>query len=312
MKNKYFIYILLAFVVLVTACESSRPGYVLSSGDMEEVLYDIHRAHFLPETMDKSRDDGALQYALMLNVLKQHDVTQAEWDSSMVYYTRHADELQEIYGSLMDRLEYEATALGASIGNGTDTTDVWNGERHILLTSDNLNNIYQWKLDCDTLLEKGEKVTLRFQGLFLNPESQSRAATVLAMRLKNDSVIVRQQTISQTAIYTVDLEDRDTIGIKSVYGMFIITGSGQPTFSMMEQDRPSNNNGQQIFSISNIMLMHEKKEKPVPVSTNADGTNGISVPQPVPTESDNTAGSSPQPSPPHHVLPLQTKDLESR
>lgn len=312
MKNKYFIYILLAFVVLVTACESSRPGYVLSSGDMEEVLYDIHRAHFLPETMDKSRDDGALQYALMLNVLKQHDVTQAEWDSSMVYYTRHADELQEIYGSLMDRLEYEATALGASIGNGTDTTDVWNGERHILLTSDNLNNIYQWKLDCDTLLEKGEKVTLRFQGLFLNPESQSRAATVLAMRLKNDSVIVRQQTISQTAIYTVDLEDRDTIGIKSVYGMFIITGSGQPTFSMMEQDRPSNNNGQQIFSISNIMLMHEKKEKPVPVSSNADGTNGISVPQPVPTESDNTAGSSPQPSPPHHVLPLQTKDLESR
>lgn len=312
MKNKYFIYILLAFVVLVTACESSRPGYVLSSGDMEEVLYDIHRAHFLPETMDKSRDDGALQYALMLNVLKQHDVTQAEWDSSMVYYTRHADELQEIYGSLMDRLEYEATALGASIGNGTDTTDVWNGERHILLTSDNLNNIYQWKLDCDTLLEKGEKVTLRFQGLFLNPESQSRAATVLAMRLKNDSVIVRQQTISQTAIYTVDLEDRDTIGIKSVYGMFIITGSGQPTFSMMEQDRPSNNNGQQIFSISNIMLMHEKKEKPVPVSTNADGTNGNTGPQPATTESNNTAGSSPQPSPPHHVLPLQTKDLESR
>lgn len=269
--------IIVSLVVIVTVCISacsSRPDYVLSSGDMEDVLYDVHKAHYLPEQMNEARDNGALQYALMLNVLKQHDVTQAEWDSSMVYYTRHADEMQDIYSHLMERLEYEASAMGASVTEGADSTDIWNADRHLLLIPDDLNSTCQWTLKCDTLLQKGEKATLRFQGLYLNDNAQRRATAVLVMRLSNDSVIVRQQMITQSAIYKLELSDDDAVGIKSLSGLFVISSSSQGPVGGYGNDRSKQNTSNQILSLTDIVLLHEPKAKPsngAPVSSETPG-----------------------------------------
>lgn len=279
--------VIASLVLIVTVCFSacsSRPDYVLSNGDMEDVLYDIHKAHYLPEQMNESRSNGALQYALMLNVLKQHDVTQAEWDSSMVYYTRHADEMQDIYSNLMERLEYEASAMGASVAEGADSTDIWNADRHLLLIPNDLSSTYQWTLNCDTLLQKGEKATLRFQGLYLNDNAQRRATAVLVMRLSNDSVIVRQQMITQSAIYKLELSDDDAIGIKSLSGLFVISSSSLGMSGGYGDDSSKRNTSSQILSLTDIVLLHEPKEKPsnaapatpeTPDAADADSTQRI-------------------------------------
>ena len=39
---------IIAFLCIMSAC-STKPSYVLSSGAMEDVLYDVHKAHFLQE-----------------------------------------------------------------------------------------------------------------------------------------------------------------------------------------------------------------------------------------------------------------------
>lgn len=256
---------IVAAALALTAC-SSRPDGVLSGGHMEDVLYDLHRAHFLPEQGDGSREDGATQRALMLSVLRQHGVTQAEWDSTMVYYTRNADELEDIYGSLMERLEYEASVMGAGSVGVEDTTDIWPGERHVLLAQNEISPSYQWTLATDSLLVPGEKVVLRFLALFLNPDAPRRATALIAMRLSNDSIATYHQTVTQDGLYSVELTDNDFHGIRSVSGLFMLH---RPTFSPFSP-QSENTVRSQFCSISQLRLLHEKRQSATPAAATGD------------------------------------------
>lgn len=268
MKLKtYSLLLVTALLTALASCTSSRPSYVLSSGEMEDLLYDIHKAHYLQETMGKDRYEGDMQYALMLSVLKKHDVTQAEWDSSMVYYTRNADEMKEIYSELMDRLEYESAAMGGGSNRDMDSTNIWSGEKHILLTNSNMDCTYQWKQEADTLLKKGEKLKLRFDAVFLNQTSQRRCSAVIALRLSNDSVIVKNQMLSQSAAYTIDIADENSIGIKSISGLFMLHRVEANPFANSDDTQDSQN---QIVSISSIALLHEPKVMPKEDSQKTD------------------------------------------
>ena len=250
---------LLFFVILsiITACES-RGNYVLDNDDMEDVLYDIHKSHFLFEDDIERRYNAACQYALTQHILKQHDVTKQQWDSSLVYYTRNADQLERIYERLSERLELEATAMGAGISEVSDSTDIWMADRNIILTTDEIHSSYQWKINADSILKEGEKVTLRCMAHFLVPDLERRATILIALKLKNDSVVTRYTVASQTGIYTTDITDDLALGIKDVYGLFVIH---HPAMYSGSNTSSNSNNSQkkQIVAISQLKLLHEQK-----------------------------------------------------
>ena len=82
-----------------------RPHGVLSNREMRDVLYDLHRV------------DGALQVAgysyghsqevagYYKNVLDEHGITQAQFDSSLVWYTDNPQIFNKIYPKVIERLE---------------------------------------------------------------------------------------------------------------------------------------------------------------------------------------------------------------
>ena len=82
-----------------------RPRGVLSNREMRDVLYDLHRV------------DGALQVAgysyghsqevagYYKNVLDEHGITQAQFDSSLVWYTDNPQIFNKIYPKVIERLE---------------------------------------------------------------------------------------------------------------------------------------------------------------------------------------------------------------
>ncbi|MCM1077892.1 MAG: DUF4296 domain-containing protein [Bacteroidales bacterium] len=248
--KKNILYILF-IVALMAACEASRPSYVLDDDEMEDVLYDIHRAHFSYSDY-RDRENGARQYALFLNVLKKHDITQSEWDSSMVYYTRNAHELEHIYERLFERVNSEAAAMGAGVGEMTDTTDIWNTERQLLLFDYAPYTTNTWSVVTDSILSPGERITLRFSGIFLSDNANRYVTAILALRLNNDSVVVRNMMCSMSGPNTLVIADDKAVGIKSVYGMFMMH---KPSSSVanISQDETK----RQIFSIYDIRLLHE-------------------------------------------------------
>ena len=250
---------IIAFLCIMSAC-STKPSYVLSSGAMEDVLYDVHKAHFLQEQKGIERYDGATQYAIMQSVLKHHDVTEAEWDSSMVYYTRNADELSDIYSSLLDRLSEEASIMGAGISDASDTTNIWTAERNITLTQDELYSTYQWTIKTDTLLEKGEHLKLRYLALFLNDNLERRATSLISLRLGNDSVMFIQHTPTQTGFYTLEIADTKDLGIKSISGIFMLHHPSM--YSITDKQKLDGGRERQILCLSEIKLLHEPRVRP--------------------------------------------------
>lgn len=252
-------------ILLAAACQPPRPSYVLDNGDMEDLLYDLHRAHFTFVNSNDSRQDGAQQYAMFLRVLEKHKVKPAEWDSSMVYYCCHADQLEDIYKDLAERLEREAEAVGAAVSAGSDTTNIWRGEQSMVLTSYQPYTTRQWSLPNDSLIDAGERITLRFTGLFLQPGEEMRAECVLAIRLQNDSVISTSQTLNRTGIYNISLTDNESLGIKEVKGMFMMRRG-----NLMGITASSGGKSSQILCVKDIVLLHESQKQTKP-KTEPDG-----------------------------------------
>ena len=90
---------------ILLAVVGCRPRGVLSNREMRDVLYDLHRV------------DGALQVAgysyghsqevagYYKNVLDEHGITQAQFDSSLVWYTDNPQIFNKIYPKVIERLE---------------------------------------------------------------------------------------------------------------------------------------------------------------------------------------------------------------
>ncbi len=130
---------------IIVACKPGVPKGIIKPGKMEDILFDIHVADGMVQNNPTAANNIEYNRTLYrLGVLKKYNVSQAEFDSSMVYYSRHSDRLHEIYEGVAEKLNKKALSLGASAADvkryGTitadgDTANVWLGERSILLMS---------------------------------------------------------------------------------------------------------------------------------------------------------------------------------
>lgn len=217
-----------AMAMLMAGCKADVPGEYLSVGEMEDILYDYHLAEVLAREQPK---DSLALISYKANILKKHGVTEAEFDASLLYYTRHTELLQKVYRSLSDRFSDEAIAQGASADelsqfgqavSSVDTADVWNGQRALLLFPNESLNSYSFKIKADTAYHKGDAVMLDFHTHFLYQDGMRSATAVLAVRHGNDSVTKKTIHLSTTSHFHLQIDDTGRIGIKEVKGFFIL------------------------------------------------------------------------------------------
>ena len=104
---------------------------------MENVLYDFHIAKAMGEEVPYS--DSYKRVLYIESVYKKHGITQADFDSSMVWYARHPDALTKVYEKVNQRLKAERDGINHLIALRDnkpkeslpgDSIDVWIG-RHI-------------------------------------------------------------------------------------------------------------------------------------------------------------------------------------
>ncbi|MDR1527464.1 MAG: DUF4296 domain-containing protein [Dysgonamonadaceae bacterium] len=111
MHSRVFVYCLL---VLFVAC-TAKPAYVLSDKKMENVLFDLYIAQTeINENAAVFYNDSAKKQELLQTVFKKHKISQAKFDTSLVWYNAHLDrymkintQLTERYGRLINKLQTE-------------------------------------------------------------------------------------------------------------------------------------------------------------------------------------------------------------
>lgn len=217
-------------LMIVTAffgsCKDESKKMVIPEGKMEDVLYDYHLLDGIVRT---SNLDSATIRSYVAAVFDKHGITQAEFDSSMVYYMRHTEILEGIYKRLYSRIENEGRLCGV---NGTDftgvstdanadTANIWNRDKLYVLTEHAPYNFVSFSFKSDSTFRKGDKFRLNFNSDFIQQDGSRNGYAIFTMILQNDSAITRTLSLTSQMDRTMDVEDINRVGVKEVKGYFL-------------------------------------------------------------------------------------------
>ena len=255
--------LVLFVIVLMIGCKPGVPRNIIQPSMMEDILYDYHLAQAM-SNYQEGRYDSLLVRVYEAAVYKKYGITKAEFDSSMVYYTRHTDRLHKIYESLSKRFEADMMALGgagagagsySSFGTTGDTANVWSGPQTIVLLHHPAFNHYSFTIKADTSFHAGDKIILNFNSEFIYQEGMRDGVVVLAVKFSNDSVATRTMHATGSSHYGLELSDEGRIGIKEVKGYFLLNSAAGES---------ENRTTMKLVVFRDIALVRMRNDKPAP------------------------------------------------
>ena len=101
---------ILLLLMITATIVSCRPKGILHSWEMRDLLVDLHKADAtLQQAGIRYNDPERIGYYAV--VLDKHGVTQAQFDSSLVWYTAHPMLFDKIYPKVLAQLRAEEEAF---------------------------------------------------------------------------------------------------------------------------------------------------------------------------------------------------------
>ncbi len=187
-----FINLLIALVALalITSCsDRSSHDKHLGEGKMEDVLYDLHLAQGLAL---QSPSDSIAYYTRLYRqeVFEKHGISEADFDSSMIWYGAHIDRLGKIYDALADRFgggDDNGPLIDPTGSFGGDTISIWRGPSGILLSSQGRNQ-FTYVQPADTALRKGDRLIWSFDTAWYYHDGARQLYAVLTVEYDGDSL----------------------------------------------------------------------------------------------------------------------------
>ena len=104
MKSKWLIFT--GLVLLFSSC-TIRPDGVLSKRKMQKVLYDLHKTEGILQASGYNYGHEYETTVFYQSTLAKHGITQAQFDSSLVWYTDHPLLFNRVYPKVLEKLKAE-------------------------------------------------------------------------------------------------------------------------------------------------------------------------------------------------------------
>lgn len=226
--------------LLLFSCRPQVPGKYIQPDEMEDLLYDYHLSYAAATVDGNGADEDFKSRLYFLAVLKKYGVSEADFDSSMVYYYSHADRMAEIYKSLEERLDADAQKMGASGGNHAvmlsangDTANVWNGVRSKVLSAVTLNNRMDFHIVADTSYHANDMLQLSFRSSFLYQEGSKDAVVLIAVKYEGDTIVSRYQRVMSSGETRLTVNERNDKKIKEINGFIYLNKGNQNDSKVM-------------------------------------------------------------------------------
>ena len=246
----------LVFMCLLTGCKPQIPSQYLEPDEMEAILYDFHVMTSMTSVhYDKKTDYNKHLY--MTEILEKHQVSQAVFDSSLVYYCTHAELLKSVYQNLSTRLEEQVLALGASTGEMNkysgyseigDTANIWKQNTEYMLIPIPPYNRIDFQIQSDSIFAAGDVLQLHFMTNFVYQSGTKDAVMYMAVTYDNDSVASYRNQVYMSGLSQLRVTTDHRHKIKSLKG-FIYLDKGS-----------DDNNTMKLMFINGVQLIrfHQK------------------------------------------------------
>lgn len=220
MKNKLWIFVLSACFLL--GCGKQIPGDILQPEQMEDVLYDYHLS--VSMTNNLTIDEFYKKKAFQDYVFKKHHITEAEFDSSMVWYTRHTAELAEIYSRLGERFNkaqdhiamfLEARSKEQFAFLSGDTVDAWPYRKLLWLSNTPIEKQFVFEITPDSTFYPEDVLKWKANYTFLK---KGKAVMAINLVYDNDSITGQSELIEHSGLDSICFSTDSTHLIKTING----------------------------------------------------------------------------------------------
>lgn len=227
--NRIFCLFISLLCLLLTACAPKEPSGVLSPSRMEQVLMDYHLAQGLYDTQGGGE---TRRYELLQSVFRKHHITEAEFDSSMVWYSTNSEKLAEIYARIDQRVQARVSMFSVAsnrpmnkYGDLTadgDTSNVWLLPTFTSLRPLELQNLYRFVQPIDSTYLPGDHFIWHFRTDFLTEENaMGEAFAQLTLTFEGDTVLSATRTIQSSGdfeLIVMPRRDMDSLRLKDLQG----------------------------------------------------------------------------------------------
>ena len=209
---------------------------VIPKDRMTDVLYDYHMALSLGNSgaFGTSRHERALYKQ---SVFDKHGISEAQFDSSMVWYTRHTKELAQMYKVVSERMKVERRDIERlisirdkkpMISDQGDTVNVWPWNTELRLSCAALDNLYTFSLFPDSNYRDNDSLVWEVYSRYLSSatDSMREASVVMELMMKYETGIrvSRIRQVAESGRMHVSVQD-DTLGVlKRLSGMLYFLG----------------------------------------------------------------------------------------
>jgi len=203
-----YLFFFIAMVVSISSCQN-RPKEVLNRKNMERLLYDVYVAEATMENDYQHFDTPEKKEAYINEVFKIHKVTQAQWDTSLSWYSDRIDLYLKMNDSVKARLERarKETDLKVTQQNAERQIDpAFYSASYIprvyTFFNPDTTKEFSFLLDSTEISAKipEEQFSFRFSVIGIPPEFNAPLSSVLMLEYA-DTTIFQSQQISENGSY---------------------------------------------------------------------------------------------------------------
>ena len=223
MKLNRLIYLALTIAMLLASCQS-QPDYVIDKDRMVDLLIDIHKTEAVINLNYTSFPTDEKKRALREAVYMRHNINEAEFDTSLVWYGKHLDVYMEVYDEVIKRLKAEDAEIKALIAEENvqvltlagDTVDIWKQDRSYVFNPNKGENIWAFSIDHDENFKRCDHFILRFHTINIHTTGMPATAH-LAVR-HNNQLIHYTTTVVNEGWNSIKIQSDSIQTLSKVYG----------------------------------------------------------------------------------------------
>lgn len=229
MRNRLHRYsVVLLLGTLLFAC-SKVPDEILSEKEMQAVQVDMQLAEAIISLNSKDFPDNAHKEALYQSIFRKYDITEAEYDSSLVWYGRHLDIYMKVYDRVLADLNKRQKALGdvqasAAPVSKQDSVDIWPRRTSLQLEPDALFNGVTFEIKPETNYSSGSSFVLGMDVWGLNKD-MAYYPEVRISADQGDTIVTMNDKILRDGYHETILKTVPTKQIKRVYGYIFMNNA---------------------------------------------------------------------------------------
>ena len=246
--------------LLLFSCAPSLPSGILDEEEMTDVLVDFHLAQGMAESRGEEPDIARYKY--IQTVFRKHHITEAEFDSSMVYWSGRAEDFTLIYNNVVTRVRAQAERMGleattqdkfASLTSEGDTANIWLGKDFTCVMPNPVQCIYSFQMKADSTFRLGDSFIWRFKTQFVARSMNNEAVVLLNFHYDTDTVVAVTDLVrnnSKNELKHFPRKELDSLMLRSIAGYIYL-----PTANSADPPKPL------LVSEIKLIRMHKEEQK---------------------------------------------------